>query len=90
MKLHALVSFSGIITATGGQDFDCEDDKLAKDLINAGYAKPAAVNTKGGSGSGNAPTTPPKVPSTAKKDEEDKAPATSTSEDNKSGAEKEK
>lgn len=91
MKLRALVSFSGMITATGGQEFDCTNEKLAKDLINAGYAEPAAKSGKGSEG-GNAPTTPPQAPPkvSEKTEEEDKAPAASTAKDNKSGAEKDK
>lgn len=90
MKLRALLSFSGMITATGGQEFELSNEKLAKDLINAGYAEPVAKSGKGSEG-GNTPTTPPQTPPQVsdKKEEEDKAPATSTPE-NKSGAEKDK
>jgi hypothetical protein len=73
-----------MITATRGQDFDCNNEKLAKDLIKAGYAEPVAGKPKSGDGA-KAPTAPQNPPA-AKKDEESEAPATSPV--NKFGAKK--
>jgi hypothetical protein len=93
MKLRALVSFSGEISVSKGREFEATK-AVADDLIAAGYAELVAKNGTGsdkGKG-GNAPTPPPQTPPQVedKTEEEDKAPATSTAKDNKSGAEKDK
>lgn len=88
MKLRALVNFSGLVAATVGQEFEANED-TAKDLIKAGYAEAVAAKSGKGSEGGNAPATQPQTTPQAKTEEE-KAPATSTAKDIKSGADKDK
>lgn len=90
MKLRALVNFSGMITATKGKEFECNNENICKDLIKAGYAEPVAAKSGKGSEGGNTPTTPPQTPPQVKKTEEETAPATSTAKVNNSGADKDK
>lgn len=71
MKLRALLSFSGMITASKGKVFELENKTLAKDLIGAGYAELVAEDVKGGARGkgGNAPTLPPQTPPQVEEDE---------------------
>jgi hypothetical protein len=87
MKLRALVSFSGVVSAHAGMEFETSK-AVGDDLIQADYAELVAKSGGSGSEGGNAPATTTKEKPQVDQKAEDKveAPASSSVE-NKSGAE---